>query len=160
MLAATHPDRVSAMVQYGTYARMSRAPDYPEGVPLEVLRRVLSRMVEQRGDPVTVDLWAPSLADDPELCDWWARLLRSGGSHGSVRAIALMYEELDVRSLLAAVSVPTLVLYRSGDRLVSPALSRTVARWIPGARGWRMTWWESPSISPLVYRPPRGRVRC
>src|SRR3954470_15097646 len=36
MLAATHPNRVSAMVQFGTYARVSRAPDYPEGIPTEV----------------------------------------------------------------------------------------------------------------------------
>ena len=41
MLAATHPECVSAMVQYGTYARMSRAPDYPEGIPVEVTRAVL-----------------------------------------------------------------------------------------------------------------------
>ena len=134
MLAATHPDRVSAMVQYGTYARVSQAPDYPEGVPLDVLRRMMTRMVEEWGDPVTVDLWAPSLAGDPELRDWWARLLRSGGSPGAMRTIGLMYEELDVRPLLSAVAVPTLVLYRSGDRLVPPALSHTVARGIPSAR--------------------------
>jgi class 3 adenylate cyclase/DNA-binding CsgD family transcriptional regulator len=45
-----------------------------------------------------------------------------------------MYEELDVRPLLPAVSVPTLVLYRADDALVRPALSRVVARGIPGAR--------------------------
>jgi class 3 adenylate cyclase len=134
MLAATHPERVSAMVQYATYARVSQAPDYTEGVPLERMRRLMSRMVEQWGDAVTVDLWAPSLAGDPELRDWWARLLRSGGSPRSMRTIALMYEELDVRALLPAVKVPTLVLYRSGDRLVPVELSRTVARGIPGAR--------------------------
>jgi pimeloyl-ACP methyl ester carboxylesterase len=32
MLAAAHPERVSAMVLYGTFARLSRAPDYPEGI--------------------------------------------------------------------------------------------------------------------------------
>ena len=41
MLAATHPECVNAMVQYGTYARISRARDYPEGVPVEVTRAVL-----------------------------------------------------------------------------------------------------------------------
>ena len=83
MLAATHPDRVSAMVQYATYARVSQAPRYPEGVPLEVLRRLMNRMLDQWGDPVTVDLWAPSLAGDPSLRDWWARLLGArGGAPG------------------------------------------------------------------------------
>lgn len=134
MLAATHPERVTAMVQYGTYARMSRAPDHPEGIPVEVLRGFWGRMIERWGDPVSIEDWAPSAAHDPEVRDWWARMLRYGASPGAMRTIGLMYEELDVRPLLSAVSVPTLVLYRADDGLVRPALSRAVARGIPGAR--------------------------
>jgi class 3 adenylate cyclase/DNA-binding CsgD family transcriptional regulator len=134
MLAATHPDRVTTMVQYGTYARMSRAEDYPEGIPVELNRRFWSRMIESWGDPVSIEDWAPSAARDPEVREWWARMLRSGASPGTMRTIGLMYEELDVRPLLSAVNVPTLVLYRTDDELVRPALSRTVARGIPGAR--------------------------
>ena len=134
MLAATHPDRVSAMVQYGTYARMSRAEDYPEGVPVEVTRRFWGRMIDSWGDPASLDHWAPSAAHDPELREWWARWLRSGVSPGAMRTLGLMYEDLDVRPLLSAVSVPTLVLYRAEDRVVPSALSRTVAHGIPGAR--------------------------
>jgi len=133
MLAATHPDRVSAMVQYGTYARVAQAPDYPEGVPPDVLQGFVSWMVERWGDPAILEVWAPSLAGDPELRDWWARLMRSGASPGAMRTIGLMYQELDVRPLLSSVTVPTLVLYRSGDRLVRPALGRTVARGIATA---------------------------
>ena len=62
LIAATHPERVSAMVQYGTYARVSRADDYPEGIPVEVVRRFWSQMIEQWGDPVSIDMWAPSAA--------------------------------------------------------------------------------------------------
>jgi class 3 adenylate cyclase/DNA-binding CsgD family transcriptional regulator len=134
MLAATHPECVRAMVQYGTYARMSRAPDYPEGIPVEVTREFWGRMIEHWGDPVSIDDWAPSAAHDPEVREWWARMLRSGASPGAMRTIGLMYEELDVRPLLSAVTVPTLVLYRAGDELVRPALSRAVARGIDGAR--------------------------
>ena len=134
MLAAMHPDRVSAMVQYGTYARVSRAEGYQEGIPVEVTRRVWDRMIERWGDPFSIDYWAPSAAHDPELREWWARMLRSGVSPGAIRTIGLMYEDLDVRPLLSAVSVPTLVLYRAGDRVVPPALSRIVARGIRGAR--------------------------
>jgi class 3 adenylate cyclase/DNA-binding CsgD family transcriptional regulator len=134
MLAATHPQRVSAMVQYGTFARMSRAADYPQGIPVEMMRRFWGRIIENWGDPVSIDDWAPSAAHDPEVRAWWARMLRYGTSPGTMRAIGLMYEELDVRPLLSAVSVPTLVLYRANDELVRPALSRAVARGIPGAR--------------------------
>ena len=134
MLAATYPDRVSAMVQYGTYARIAQAPDYPEGIPVEVIRRLWNRMLETWGDPRTANVWAPSMANDPELHEWWARLMRSGASPGTGRAIALMYEQLDIRPLLAAVHAPTLVLYRTGDRIVPPPLSQAVARGIRGAR--------------------------
>ena len=134
MLAATHPERVIAMVQYGTYARGSRAEDYPEGAPVAATRRFWNRMIESWGDAASLDYWAPSAARDPELREWWARWVRSGASPGAMRAIGLMYEELDVRPLLSAVSMPTLVLYRAEDRLVRADLSRTVARGIPGAR--------------------------
>jgi pimeloyl-ACP methyl ester carboxylesterase/DNA-binding CsgD family transcriptional regulator len=134
MLAATRPDRVSAMVQYGTYARIARTEDYPEGIPAESTRRFWDQMIARWGDPASLDHWAPSLAHDPELREWWARWLRSGVSPGAMRTLGLMYEELDVRPSLSAVRVPTLVLYRAEDRVVPPALSRAVARGIAGAR--------------------------
>jgi pimeloyl-ACP methyl ester carboxylesterase len=33
LFAATYPERVSALVLYGAYARLAWAPDYPDGVP-------------------------------------------------------------------------------------------------------------------------------
>jgi class 3 adenylate cyclase len=109
-------------------------PGYPEGYDLPNMRRLVGQMVESWGDPATVGVWAPSLAGDPEARRWWGRMLRSGGSPGSMRAVGLMYEEMDVRALLETVAVPTLVLYRAGDGVVLPRLSRVVARGIPGAR--------------------------
>jgi class 3 adenylate cyclase/DNA-binding CsgD family transcriptional regulator len=134
MMAATHPERVSALIQYGTYARLARADDNPEGVPVESARRFWDHMIERWGEPASIDYWAPSAARDPEVREWWARMLRSGVSPGAMRAIGAMYEELDVRPLLATVRVPTLVLYRTGDRVVRPALSRAVAEGIPDGR--------------------------
>jgi class 3 adenylate cyclase len=134
MLAATHPERVSEMVQYGTFARLSQSDDNPEGIPVEVTRRYWKRLIDNWGDPSSINNWAPSVADDPEARDWWARMLRSGASPGTTRTIGLMYEELDVRPLLPAVIAPTLVLYRAGDRVMPAALSRNVALGIPGAK--------------------------
>ncbi len=134
MLAAAHPERVSAMVLYGTFARLSRAPDYPEGIPPHVLQGFVTRMNEEWGAPAALELWAPSLVGDAEAESWWGRWLRSGTSPGAMRTIGLMYRELDVRPVLSSVIVPTLVLYRAADRLIRPALARTVARGIPGAR--------------------------
>ena len=134
MLAAAHSERVSALVQYGAFARVSRSHDYPEGIPVELIRSLWGQMLDTWGEPASIDYWAPSVARDPEVREWWARMLRSGTSPGTLRTIGVMYEDLDVRPLLSAVSVPTLVLYRAQDGVIWPALSRTVARGIPGAR--------------------------
>jgi pimeloyl-ACP methyl ester carboxylesterase len=135
MLAATHPDRVEAMVQFATYARMSRAPDYPEGIRVERLRETWAQTLEQWATGETLAQWAPSLAGDPEYQRWWRRLVRNGASPAAARTLGAMYEELDVRPLLPLVRVPTLVIWREGDPLVPARLSRTVADGIPGAVG-------------------------
>jgi len=71
MLAAAHPERVNAMVQYATYARISSAPDYPDGIPAESLRAFWRQMRENWGDPSSIKLWAPSIAEGPESREWW-----------------------------------------------------------------------------------------
>jgi class 3 adenylate cyclase/pimeloyl-ACP methyl ester carboxylesterase len=134
MLAAAHPDRVSAMVQWGTCARIARSADYPQGIPFDDVRDWWDNVISTWGDGASFDHWAPSVAGDPELRHWWGRLLRNGASPSTAREIILAYEHLDVRPLLPAVQVPTLVAYRTGDRLVPARLSQVVADWIPGAR--------------------------
>src|SRR6185295_17099959 len=64
LLAATHPDRVSALILYGTWARMIQGPDYPEGIPLEQFERFMAVVGRDWGGPVGFKLWAPSIADD------------------------------------------------------------------------------------------------
>lgn len=134
MFAATHPDRTSALVEYGTYARMVAADDYPQGLPLELMRRFNRSMIENWAAPDFLKVWAPSWADDHEAQEWWAKLLRSGTSPAGVREIEAMYESLDVRPLLPLVQVPSLILWRVDDILVPARLSRDVAAGIPGSR--------------------------
>lgn len=151
MLAATHADRVSAMVQYGTYARVTVAPDYPEGLPPDTVESFWSMIVERWGDPWSARFWSPSHAGDAELENYWARLTRSGLSPGGARVLGDMYGKIDVRPLLEAVRVPTLVMYREDDRMVPAALSQTVARGIPA---------RSRSGAAITCSSPATRSRC
>lgn len=134
MLAATRPDRVDAMVQYGTWARMARADDYPEGLSPDSIELSLERITEGWGSGEALALFAPSIADDPEQRDWWGRLMRSGASPAAARTIGEMYLKSDVRPLLGAISTPSLILWRRDDRVIPAALSAAVAAAIPGAR--------------------------
>ena len=134
LFAATHPDRASALVLYGTYARATRAPDYPIGFPPELMDTFNDAMLDGWGGPVGIEQFAPSHAEDPEFRDWWARLLRSGTSPHGATALLALYKEIDTRSVLANIGVPTLVLHRRDDILVREPQAAYLAEHIPGAR--------------------------
>src|SRR3954447_16862123 len=134
LLAASHPARVTALALYGTWARIVEADDYPEGVPVGAFDAFARRVDDEWGGPVAVNVFAPTLADDPNFRDAWARFLRRGsGPHGAADLIR-MYRHADVRDVLPAIAVPALVLHRTGDRMCPIAGGRRIAELIPGAR--------------------------
>ena len=55
-------------------------------------------------------MFAPTLAADPEMQDWWARVMRLGASPGSAVVIARMAAAVDVRDVLPSIRVPTLIV--------------------------------------------------
>jgi pimeloyl-ACP methyl ester carboxylesterase len=110
LFAATHPEQVSSLILYGTYARMSRAPDFPQGIPLAAFDRWGELVKQEWGGPVGIDLWAPSARGDPIVERWWSRLLRYGTSPSGATALVNLYREIDVRSVLPTIDVPALVL--------------------------------------------------
>ncbi len=134
LFAATHPSRVRALVLYGTYARIVEAPDYPIGVPQGALDLMRDRMKAEWGGPASIELFAPSLADDARFRSWWGRLLRSGSSPGGMARLMNLYREIDTREVLPAITAPTLVLHRSKDRLAPVTWGRYLGDNIPGAR--------------------------
>jgi len=134
LFAATHPERVSSLILYGTYARMSRAPDFPQGVTEIAFDRWRERIHREWGGPAGMDLWAPSVAGDPSFERWWSRLLRQGTSPSGAADLMDLYREIDVRPALPAIDVPTLVMHRAGDKLVPAFHGHYLAEGIPSAR--------------------------
>jgi class 3 adenylate cyclase len=134
LFAATYPDRVSSLILYGTFARMTKAPDFPEGVSAERLDSWAEMVHEEWGGAVGVNVWAPSEAGNPEFERWWGRLLRQGTSPSGAIELMNLYKEIDVRSVLPAIDAPALVLHHSGDRLVPARQARYLAERIPDAR--------------------------
>lgn len=136
LFAATYPRRTQALVLYGTYAKRSWAPDYPFGWSEESWRTLFERIDQHWGTPEGIDLeiWAPSIARDPERARASAAYLRAGASPGAVRAVMEMNREIDVRAVLPLVSTPTLVLHRANERYLSVEHGRYLARHIPRAK--------------------------
>lgn len=132
--AATYPERASALVLYGTYARVLEGADYRIGLPREQLAHTAEHIVEGWGTGVALKAFASSIGDDPRAREGWARLQRMSAGPGDVRAIMNSYYLIDVRHALPTVSIPTLVAHRKGDRLVPVELGRYLADNIPGAK--------------------------
>ena len=117
----------------GSYARRLWDHDYPWGPTREERDRFCRTIIDEWGGPVGIDERAPSMAHDPAFRDWWASYLRMGASPGAAVALTRMNAEIDIRDVLPSIRVPTLVLHRTGDRLLKVEEGRYLASRIPGA---------------------------
>ena len=149
LFAATHPDRVTALVLYGAKGAYHRGARLPLGVARggasRVCRRVHPPLLGATGRGM-VELFAPSFADDPRALEYDARMERSAASPAMVGQIFEMFLNIDVRAVLPAIHVPTLVLHRHGDRVVNRRAGEDLAARIPEAR-----YVELPGIDHLPW---------
>ena len=125
--AAAHPERVSSLILVDCFARFLEAPDFPIGAPIAELApapRASGGRHRPRGDdrPVRAvgrERRAPRRA--------WARYERSAATPGSTKAIVRLIYESDVRDVLPAIRVPTLVIHRR-DAVGVPRRARPLPR--------------------------------
>jgi class 3 adenylate cyclase len=129
LFAATYPDRTAALVLYGTFAEFRSWVPTPEH-----LEHFLHAIDATWGTGESLLHLAPSVADDPRFRRWWARHERLGASPGAAMDLMRMNSEIDVRHVLPAIRVSTLVLHRSGDVFVDVGGGRYVAAHIPEAK--------------------------
>ncbi len=134
LFAATYPQKTIALVMIGSYARRLWAPDYPWGPTEEQHHAFLDDISKNWGGPVGIAARAPSQANNKEFANWWATYLRMGASPGAALALTKMNAQFDVRPILKAIQVPTLVLHRTGDRCLQVEEGRYLAKQIPGAK--------------------------
>lgn len=134
LFAATYPERTTALVMIGTYAKRIKDEDYPWGVSAEDREAFFELMRRDWGKAVGIEDRAPSLAHDEEFRDWWATYLRMGASPGAAVALTQMNAEIDVRDVLSSIRIPTLVIHRQGDLCLKVEEGRFVASQIPGCK--------------------------
>jgi class 3 adenylate cyclase len=128
---------VTALVLYGAMGRTTEAPDYPWASPADALRESAAEFIAPywgRQAEGIMELFAPSLAGDPRAANFTARMERSAASPAMVQKIFEMFLDVDVRAVLPATHVPTLVLHRRGDRVVNRRAGKQLAAGIPDAR--------------------------
>jgi len=134
VFAATYPNRTSALVMSGCYAKWIKADDYPWAPTREEHEAAFVAYEKHWGTPIGFKTIAPSVADDESCRNWWARNLRLGASPAAGIALYRMNIEIDIRNVLPSINVPTLILHRAGDRLINVENARYLATHIAGAK--------------------------
>lgn len=136
LFAATYPARASALIVYGSYAKGLADSHYPWGLAEpETAQDFLEGLAEIWDDAGgLLQIWAPGVADDEAARERFGRYLRSGASPSAAVALTRMNLEIDIRHVLPVIRVPTLILHRSGDGLVSVEAGRHMAEQVPEAR--------------------------
>lgn len=132
--AARRPDRTLALVLYASIMATVRDDEIHWTDTPERRQERIAALLESWGSGANIEQLAPSLADDPRMRQWMGRLERQTATPAGFLRIAANLQGVDVRPLLRDLRVPTLVLHRTGDRLIDVGHSRLAAASIPGAR--------------------------
>ena len=146
LLAAVHPERVNSLILYAAYARLMKDDEYPWGRDSRWYRRLIQDTESGWGTGAILERLAPGMASDGSFREWWARFERLIHSPGSALAYLRMQADVDIRQVLPAIRVPTLVLQRGDDVYRDPANSRYLAEHIDGA-----TYVELPGRDHLIF---------
>jgi DNA-binding SARP family transcriptional activator/pimeloyl-ACP methyl ester carboxylesterase len=134
LFAATYPARTAGLVMIGSYPRIIQDPGFPWGYTVDAYRERIEALGRDWGGPITLDRRAPSVMHDQAFVHWWGRFLRMGASPGAAMALSRLNLDLDVRHVLSAIRVPTLLLHAVGDQTIDVECSRYMAARIPHAR--------------------------
>jgi class 3 adenylate cyclase/pimeloyl-ACP methyl ester carboxylesterase len=133
LFAATYPERTTALVLVNATARISAAPGYEVGAPPDVQERLVSMAEQTWGRDDLIAGINPTLAGDSAALEAWGRYFRLSASPATAAAVMRMLFELDVRDVLPTIRVPTLVVHRQDNPIVTIEQGRYVADQIEGA---------------------------
>jgi pimeloyl-ACP methyl ester carboxylesterase len=134
LFAATYPAETSALVLVDSCARQFGGLPSSSGAAAEGPPLTLDEIEALWGSGVNLDVFAPSAAGDDRFRRWYARYERLCLSPRMVRAVVASDFEKDLRGVLPAIRVPTLVLHRTGNRFLPVEHGRYLAAHIPGAK--------------------------
>ncbi len=135
LFAAAYPERVSRLILFSVFVCGLESPDYPAGgEQRRVLDEILHGIQTSWGDGLLARYIAPSAPVSQEALEYSARYERAGASPQAALRQLRWCKELDARPIATSLRVPSLILHRTGDRLVPVGSGRWLAEHIEGAR--------------------------
>jgi class 3 adenylate cyclase len=149
--AGTRPDRTSALILANTWAKFVAADDYPIGISAEVVEAILAQFDQGWGTDALLGVLLPSRAGDERFRHYYMKMQRAVASPKAAQPFWRSMLEVDVRTVLPLIQVPTLVLHRRDVQLLPIEHGRYLAEHIPEAK-----LVELPGADlPLVWEEPQ-----
>jgi pimeloyl-ACP methyl ester carboxylesterase len=137
VFAATYPDRVLGLVMHGPDVRAAWAPDSPWGMTPEDFRDEVENIERGWGtgrfERGFLEEMAPSMVGDEDFLNWTTTYFRQSASPGAAVALNRMWYAIDIREVISAVAVPTLILNRTSAILNPVEETRYLAERMPAA---------------------------
>ncbi len=134
LFAASHPDKVSHVITFGSYAKSCSAPDFPHMPSYEARRNTIGSIIDNWGKGSPLGILVPKLAESEAARRLFGRIERASSTPNAMRRYFEMSLATDIRDVLPAVRVPTLVMHHEDDGLVPFSNSEYLAAQIPGAQ--------------------------
>jgi pimeloyl-ACP methyl ester carboxylesterase len=134
LFAATYPQRTSALITFGTFAKRIWSPDYPWAPKAKEREQEYILLERQWGELMDLEDYVPSKAGDEAFLRRLATYFRRSASPGAGVALLRMNTQIDIRHVLPSIHIPTLVIHRTGDRDANVEEGRWIAGQIPNAR--------------------------
>ena len=122
-----------SLVLFGTFARLLNDDDLA-GSSREQVDEFMDAWAARWGTPETLTRSGTAgVLGDEQYRRWVNRFERQSATPADLHAMVQLDCEIDVRHVLGAISVPTLVIHRTGDRINRVEQARWIAEQIPGA---------------------------
>jgi pimeloyl-ACP methyl ester carboxylesterase len=146
LFSATHPERTTALLLVGSYAKRIRSEDYPWAPTVEERAREIEETEATWGSPEGFRALAPSKANDPDFQRWIGRYLRQSASPKAAAALLRMNTQIDVRNVLPIDRGPDAVALQDARRGRARGRGALCRRAHPGLHVRRATRCRSPHV--------------
>ena len=133
LFAATYPERTIALALFGVFAKRVRSPDYPWAPEAKAREKEIEWVERMWGTEESLgDMLGPDATEAERRS--WASHMRLSASPAAAAALLRMNTAVDVRHVLPAIRVPTIVMNRTHDSDIRVEEGRWIASQILGAR--------------------------
>ncbi len=136
LFAHTYPHRTISLIGFGIFAKRRYSADYP-WAPTDAERELSYKVIEEtwtNGNMNSLKILVPSLAHNDKFMEWFASYLRSSASPGAALELQKQNTFIDVTHILKHIKVPTLLLFKTGDKEIKIEEGRYLATHIPNSK--------------------------